>query len=205
MEIVRRAEARSRGLTRYFTGKKCRYGHVDERNVITSRCMRCERERQRRLREIYGAGIRERSRHANRRYYQNNIERERARSRLKMRKVQQENPELLRAQRRIRRLRDPEKTREKARVDRNNRRTRKLAIANTFGRAEWRVLAARSPRCHWCKRPFNAKRRPTHDHVVPLSRGGANTMENSCCACGECNAGKRDRLTNPVTGQGILL
>jgi hypothetical protein len=32
-EIISRAEAKARGLTRYFTGKPCKYGHIAERYV----------------------------------------------------------------------------------------------------------------------------------------------------------------------------
>jgi 5-methylcytosine-specific restriction endonuclease McrA len=79
------------------------------------------------------------------------------------------------------------------------------STVGTFAVSDWHVLVARSPRCHWCKKPFNGKRRPTHDHVIPLSKGGPNSPENSVCACMECNARKGARFYNPATGQGILL
>jgi len=47
MEIISEKEARARGLTRYFTGVPCKYGHVDERRVSDRHCCECERERTR--------------------------------------------------------------------------------------------------------------------------------------------------------------
>jgi hypothetical protein len=85
------------------------------------------------------------------------------------------------------------------------RRARKAAAPGTFTAEDWRALVAHSPRCHWCKKSFTSKRRPTHDHVIPLSKGGADDISNSCCACKGCNSGKCDRLINPANGEGILL
>lgn len=93
---------------------------------------------------------------------------------------------------------------EKARIYGPVRRARK-AIVNTFTRDDWQTLMASAKRCHWCKKRFSKNNRPTHDHVIPLSRGGGNTLENSVCACLVCNTRKGNRLVNPVTGQGILL
>jgi hypothetical protein len=39
--IVSLAEARARGLTRYFTGKPCKHGHIAERLVSNRRCNVC--------------------------------------------------------------------------------------------------------------------------------------------------------------------
>jgi hypothetical protein len=76
---------------------------------------------------------------------------------------------------------------------------------NDFTLADWRALVARSPQCHWCGRKWTKKRRPTHDHVIAISKGGENTLENSCCACLECNTRKGAHPINPHTGQCILV
>jgi len=60
MKIITRKEALKRGLTRYFTGKPCKHGHMVERYTKSSNCVVCrsqtrkaqydkdpERERQR--------------------------------------------------------------------------------------------------------------------------------------------------------------
>jgi 5-methylcytosine-specific restriction endonuclease McrA len=42
--------------------------------------------------------------------------------------------------------------------------------------------------CGYCSRHAN-----TVDHIVPRSRGGLTTWENTVLACGACNGRKRDR------------
>ena len=41
MEVVSRKEAKERGLTRYFTGKACRHGHIAERQTSCGQCVIC--------------------------------------------------------------------------------------------------------------------------------------------------------------------
>lgn len=44
MQIITRAEAREQGKARYFTGKACRYGHMEERFTLDARCLECSRK-----------------------------------------------------------------------------------------------------------------------------------------------------------------
>lgn len=41
MELITRAEAKARGLKRYFTNKPCKHGHVAERFVSGLSCVEC--------------------------------------------------------------------------------------------------------------------------------------------------------------------
>lgn len=50
------------------------------------------------------------------------------------------------------------------------------------------VLARDRRRCGYCGRAAS-----TIDHVLPRSRGGANTWTNTVAACGGCNQRKGDR------------
>lgn len=43
IDIIDRKSARDSGLTRYFTGKPCKHGHVDERLVSNGLCAECLR------------------------------------------------------------------------------------------------------------------------------------------------------------------
>lgn len=45
--ILSRADAKQRGLRRYFTGLPCLRGHVTERSVSSARCMTCANDDQR--------------------------------------------------------------------------------------------------------------------------------------------------------------
>ena len=77
---------------------------------------------------------------------------------------------------------------EKVRLRVNRRRVRKRAAAGTFTLAEWNLLLALfSFRCAYCWRSFP---RLETDHVVPLSRGGSDSIENILPACRSCNAKK---------------
>lgn len=95
--------------------------------------------------------------------------------------------------------------RKKDRIMNTTRRARLAGVENTFTKADWETLVARSKHCHWCKEPFTRQNPPTHDHVIPISKGGPNTLANSCCAHKSCNCRKHVGLYNPTTGQGILL
>lgn len=44
-EIISRKEAKIAGLTQYFTGKPCKYGHVHTRKVTNGGCVECHRLR----------------------------------------------------------------------------------------------------------------------------------------------------------------
>ena len=47
MEIVSRALAKANGLKRFYTGKPCGYGHIDERVTSSGVCLECQRIRNR--------------------------------------------------------------------------------------------------------------------------------------------------------------
>jgi 5-methylcytosine-specific restriction endonuclease McrA len=65
-----------------------------------------------------------------------------------------------------------------------------------FARDDWT--------CHICRRPVDrtapprSSASPSIDHVVPLSRGGAHTLNNVRCAHYGCNSGKCDRILEAV-------
>jgi hypothetical protein len=42
--VTTRKEAKEQGLSRYFTGKPCKYGHVSERSTSTRICVICKNE-----------------------------------------------------------------------------------------------------------------------------------------------------------------
>ncbi len=41
MKIISRSEAKALGLKRYFSGKRCKNGHLDERYTTTNTCVGC--------------------------------------------------------------------------------------------------------------------------------------------------------------------
>lgn len=54
-ELISRAEARSRGLSEYFTGRPCPNGHVAARIVTSAQCRQCKRDRNNRPSEAVKA------------------------------------------------------------------------------------------------------------------------------------------------------
>ena|SRR3990167_1813320 len=54
MKIIARKDSKARGLSRYFTSKPCKHGHIAERRVGNGDCIRCIyfRSRARRVKDM---------------------------------------------------------------------------------------------------------------------------------------------------------
>ena len=67
-------------------------------------------------------------------------------------------------------------------------------------------LTAQEGRCCYCKKPFNqTSRKATIEHIVPVSRGGANDIGNLAIACKRCNSRRGNRrVLAPVSGMLLL-
>jgi hypothetical protein len=81
MDIISRKEAKEKGLTRYFTGKPCKYGHVSNRHVVNAGCSECMKKTQRQWRqekpeymEQYRQNNKDAIKKSTKQYYQKNIE-----------------------------------------------------------------------------------------------------------------------------------
>lgn len=71
-------------------------------------------------------------------------------------------------------------------------RATRAGVVSTLTRDEWLEILKRFRWCcAYCDGPFESL-----DHVVPLSRGGANTADNVVPACLSCNSAKQDRSTS---------
>jgi hypothetical protein len=44
MKCISRREAIEQGLSKYFTGKVCKSGHLSKRDTVSATCMECKRE-----------------------------------------------------------------------------------------------------------------------------------------------------------------
>lgn len=56
---------------------------------------------------------------------------------------------------------------------------------DVFERDEWK--------CQYCEKRL-CEKTATLDHVIPSSKGGLTSYENTVCACKRCNFAKADRL-----------
>lgn len=78
----------------------------------------------------------------------------------------------------------------KYRVFLNTKRRGQKISGGSYSQEEWdRLCAYYDHRCVAC----GARRPLTVDHVIPLSKGGANTIQNLQPLCRACNSGKCNR------------
>lgn len=88
---------------------------------------------------------------------------------------------------------NPERIRLLGRLAGSRRRARLAGGGGSHTIAEWRaVVAAQRGRCFYCERSVRLER----DHVVPIARGGSDSIDNIVGACRSCNAKK---ATRPVS------
>lgn len=77
------------------------------------------------------------------------------------------------------------------RSGKRRRRAREYGEGDSFRWTEVvRIFLAFGKRCAYCSQSIDGQ--PDPDHVVPLSRGGHNTISNILPACRLCNADKND-------------
>lgn len=211
-EIVSRADARARGLTRYFTGHPCSHGHVAERVTANGVCVACK------------TGIQSRSRKRRRSLITARDRAYRAQNAARTRTVKQawhaRNSKKRRRQNAEWHRRNPAKAAarcaawalaakrpDRQKVYRARRRARKLE-ARLGCRRSYRafvlfVRTAARIRCYWCARPV-AKAQRRIDHIIPLAKGGADAVENLCVACVRCNTSKGAKLPYEFSGQAEI-
>jgi 5-methylcytosine-specific restriction endonuclease McrA len=209
----------------YFTGQPCKRGHVAERYVSDCACIACTAEKNKARRAANPEGERARKRA----WTEANPEKVRAHSR-KWREVNPEkakatvrvweeaNREKRRVWNRARRQADPEKHREfvrawaRANPERERARVAKRRALQRGARVGCRkayaaflrwTRTAPNVRCYWCGARTGPKQRHT-DHIVPLSRGGADAVENLCVSCVGCNLRKNDKMPEVFAGQTEL-
>lgn len=48
--------------------------------------------------------------------------------------------------------------------------------------------------CAICTKPFGSMKEITLDHIIPVSKGGLDVIENYQLACDGCNQAKRDMM-----------
>lgn len=77
-------------------------------------------------------------------------------------------------------------------VNRHNNRARNRGLIATLTCAQWiEILQKSEGYCIYCKEHEGCDQL-TPDHIVPISKGGANSADNIVAACFFCNSGKMD-------------
>lgn len=136
-----------------------------------------------------------------RKYYYDNIEVERARGKARYRKHREKYREWNRLyhesrkeHRRALTKRWREENPDKWKACQSRRRARKMNAEGHFSPAEWEALCQKhNHRCLRCgMSPPEIKLTP--DHVVPLSKGGTNYIDNIQPLCFDCNRRKSAQM-----------
>lgn len=77
-----------------------------------------------------------------------------------------------------------------------NQRRRRHQIYGKFTRDEWvQVLKWCDYKCLWCNRSYVNL---TVDHILPISKGGSNFIDNIAPLCKSCNSRKHDYYMKPI-------
>ena len=189
-EIISYADAKSKGLKRYFTGKPCKRGHFAERNVANCACIECQAI----VTERWGAENKEVKLQFARdwRGKNPNYSAEWAKN----------NPDSIRVAKRkwyvgntyraIEIAKDWQRRNpEKRRTNTANARARRVSAEGSHTAAEIQALLERQD---WkCAEPSCRKsiRKKRHiDHIMPLDLGGSNYITNLQGLCPTCNCRK---------------
>ena len=210
--LISRADAKARGLTRYFTGRPCKFGHVAHRTILSGNCVECLL--------IFKTKVRDPV--ARKTYYQENRERERATNRAYMRrhrarlsdlakKYREENRGRLSERNAAWRRSNPEyaprhqrENRDNYRVYYENRRSRRLSSGKLSTGIIEKLMVLQRGRCAACRKQLGNDR--SLDHITPLSKGGRNVDANVQLMHGRCNSqkGRRDPIEF-MRSRGLLL
>lgn len=162
--IVKRKDAMAMGYTHYFTGKPCKHGHVDKRQVCNWDCVECVRLRN----EKWRIENKDRVRELDLKWWSEN----RARKLYHCKKWRDGNPDKVRQ------------------YSLNALARRKGADGHYSSSDIASILQDQSNRCAepTCRKDLSEGYHV--DHIMPLALGGSNWPENLQCLCPSCNLSK---------------
>ena len=192
MEIISLADARALGLSKYFTGKPCKRGHISVRLVSRARCCECLSEKSVGKNKQYYSENRDSIRQSQRDYYRRNMEHLKQKEALRKDKKREEIREKARlyyAQNsRIINARAGERTRQRVKDDpvfaitrRMRRRIRHIIVLVANGNKP--ISAMEMVGCKWDELKQHLERQFTKgmnwesllageieiDHIIPLA------------------------------------
>lgn len=213
MKTISRSEAKSAGLKRYFTGKECPNGHVSERYVSTFACIDCLEKSKNKYRSVeknrqkeieYKKKYRKENRDAvldyAKRYWRESPKARETNKKSKAKRrmeISRYNSDYYQKNRdyMIKRNRDKYPRYKDYFLAKNRERRAKLMECDGTHTKEdvENILISQSWRCVYCSCDLNDSGHHV-DHIIPLSKGGGNGIENIQCLCPSCNLRKSDRL-----------
>ena len=105
---------------------------------------------------------------------------------------------------RARRYGKTEQGRLVSKTHKSRRKAQKRASAGSYTAKQLQEQFQRQKgKCYWCKVKLG---KTWHaDHVIPLAKGGSNTIDNIVAACPTCNMRRKDKLPHEWPEGGRLL
>jgi hypothetical protein len=78
---------------------------------------------------------------------------------------------------------------------RHNRQSRNKEAKCSLTLEQWnKIIVMQNNQCAMCRKDFSSTRKPTKDHIIPLTKGGGLTFENTQALCKSCNSKKNDKI-----------
>ena len=82
----------------------------------------------------------------------------------------------------------------RARKDHHRRTRGRVSIADLTSGQWASILKNQRFRCNMCSKKFSETRKPTVDHITPVSKGGDLTLDNVQALCKSCNSRKHNKI-----------
>ena len=222
LAVISKADAVSKGVARYFTGKPCRRGHVSERFVSAGACVECQykngaelylRQREKAIarQKAYRAANPEKQSAYHKKWYAINSERKAEKYRqYRIDNIKKEAARHIRyRENNLAQITACEKayrsrSHDKLRAKHAARRALKLGADGHYNERDVQKLKTlQGGRCAACKEKVSK----FHvDHIVPLVLGGSNWPNNLQILCQTCNLKKHAK--DPIVWanqRGMLL
>jgi len=172
----------AKGLSRYFTGKQCKRGHISQRITSNGTCEVCYSQDLTRWRSENS----ERIRQTEKEYWSKN----KAAKNAKDRRYREKHVELVRQKDKERYARTPRD------VLRKHRRDRKARVKNAPGSHTLlqleQMFDRQKGRCAACFIKLTMKNKHL-DHIFAVTRSGSNSIENLQWLCATCNLRKHNK------------
>lgn len=197
MDIIKREDARLRGLQRYLTGKPCNHGHLCERYVSNTHCVECRRISSVGQRRKHYLVHKERLNAGSRAYYANLPADKKAEAKARWNKQRREYAKKDRERDRQRHRKYYAANTERYHAYVHIRRARKLAAGGEYTPADIQTIRrGQRDECAICTKPLYGQ--GEIDHLVPIKLGGSSAPNNLQLLCIPCNRWKASKPLDQV-------